>query len=192
MINLSRTVLNTNKAINLIKKRIEEREKEIRIIVVPVLYQVGEELTNKIKEFVWYKFYKSYKESDRTNRLGEDGGFLGTITYKVDEKKLSLKIYCDWDRLYIGEDSNSYYFPHHIDTYTGELFVEDLYNYIYFGEWPYSLKPQAIKHGFKGLSEPLQKKVDKYMDEYLSKKIKLALQSHEINAKIVNKKISKK
>lgn len=189
---MSKTVLNTNKAFDLIKKRIEEKENEIRRAVVPVLYSVGEELTNKIKEFVWYKFYKSYEESDRTNRLGEDGGFLGTISFKVDEAKLSVKVYCDWDRLYIGEDVNSEYFPHHIDAYTGELFVEDLYNYIYYGEWPYSLKPKSIKHGFKGLSKPLQKEVNNYIDEYLSKKIKSSLQSIGINVKIINRKYSKK
>lgn len=189
---MAKSTLNSSKALSIINKRIEEKNLEIRKIIIPVLYKVGEELTSKIKEFVWYKFYQSYKESERTNRLGEDGGFLGTITFKVDEKKLSVKVYCDWDKLYIGADSDSYYFPHHIDAYTGELFVQDLYNYIYYGEWPYSLKPQSIKHGFRGLSESLQKEVNKYIDEYLALKINSALQSSGIKSKIINRKISKK
>lgn len=189
---MSKSTFDTSKALDVIKKKIEERNLEIKKAIIPTLYEIGEELTSKIKEFVWYKFYQSYKESDRTNRLGEDGGFLGTISFKIDESNLSVKIYCDWDKLYIGEDSNSYYFPHHIDAYTGELFVEDLYNYIYYGEWPYSLKPQSIKHGFKGLSKSLQKEVNKYIDEYISKKIKAALNSLGINSLVVNRKISKK
>lgn len=187
---MAKSKFNSNAAMKQLLSALEKKRQEAKNAMIPALNKIGKEITEKIKEFVWYRFYDTYPESDRTNRLADDGGFLGTISYRVDESKLSIEVYCDWDKLYIGPDADENMYPHHYDAYTGEAFVEELYDYIYYGKWPYSYKPRPIRKGFKGISKELQQQLNKMIDNYVLKEINSALKAAGINGKIVNKSLT--
>lgn len=189
---MAKSSFNSSMAMKQLLNALEEKRKEAKKAMIPALNNIGKELTDKIKQFVWWRFYETYPESERTNRLGEDGGFLGTISYKVNEANLSVEIYCDWDKLYIEPDQNDSKFPHHYDAYTGEAFVEELYDYIYYGKWPYSYKPRPIIKGFKGISKDLQRQLNQMINNYVLKEMNKALRAAGINGKIVNKNLTQR
>ena len=62
-----------------VKKAKEDVEKRL----VSLLNRMGEDITNKIKDYVNMYFYDSVAPSDAYNRLAGAGGFLDTITYEM-------------------------------------------------------------------------------------------------------------
>lgn len=165
---------------------IKQAKDDIEYRIQKLLDKIAQDTVSKIKEYVLDFFYYSVPESEVYDRLGEMGGFLGTITYKVDKDNLSIKIFCDWEKLkFISGGPGK--MPHHIDVYTGELFTEGLYDYIMYGEWNRSMLPKSIINGFDGISDKLQEEINDWLDGYLTSKIASALEEKGINVKILNK-----
>lgn len=183
-----RSNLSTRYAYKQLMSSINQAKNDIEYRIKKLLVRIGKDTVEKIKEYVLDFFYNSVPESNVYDRLGEMGGFLGTITYEVDESNLSIKIFCDWGKLKFTSGGPGK-MPHHIDVYTGELFTEGLYDYIMYGDWNRTMLPKSIINGFDGISEELQKEINDWLNDYLTSKIVNALEQEGIKIKIINKNI---
>lgn len=183
-----RSNLSTRYAYKQLMSSINQAKNDIEYRIKKLLVRIGKDTVEKIKEYVLDFFYNSVPESNVYDRLGEMGGFLGTITYEVDESNLSIKIFCDWEKLKFTSGGPGK-MPHHIDVYTGELFTEGLYDYIMYGDWNRTMLPRSIINGFDGISEELQKEINDWLNDYLTSKIVNALEQEGIKIKIINKNI---
>lgn len=183
-----RSNLSTRYAYKQLMSSINQAKNDIEYRIKKLLVRIGKDTVEKIKEYVLDFFYNSVPESNVYDRLGEMGGFLGTITYEVDESNLSIKIFCDWEKLKFTSGGPGK-MPHHIDVYTGELFTEGLYDYIMYGDWNRTMLPKSIINGFDGISEELQKEINDWLNDYLTSKIVNALEQEGIKIKIINKNI---
>lgn len=180
--------LSTRYAYKQLMSSINQAKNDIEYRIKKLLVRIAKDTVEKIKEYVLDFFYNSVPESNVYDRLGEMGGFLGTITYEVDESNLSIKIFCDWEKLKFTSGGPGK-MPHHIDVYTGELFTEGLYDYIMYGDWNRTMLPKSIINGFDGISEELQKEINDWLNDYLTSKIVNALEQEGIKIKIINKNI---
>lgn len=183
-----RSNLSTRYAYKQLMSSINQAKNDIEYRIKKLLVRIAKDTVEKIKEYVLDFFYNSVPESNVYDRLGEMGGFLGTITYEVDESNLSIKIFCDWEKLKFTSGGPGK-MPHHIDVYTGELFTEGLYDYIMYGDWNRTMLPKSIINGFDGISEELQKEINDWLNDYLTSKIVNALEQEGIKIKIINKNI---
>lgn len=183
-----RSNLSTRYAYKQLMSSINQAKNDIEYRIKKLLVRIAKDTVEKIKEYVLDFFYNSVPESNVYDRLGEMGGFLGTITYEVDESNLSIKIFCDWEKLKFTSGGPGK-MPHHIDVYTGELFTEGLYDYIMYGDWNRTMLPKSIINGFDGISEELQKEISDWLNDYLTSKIVNALEQEGIKIKIINKNI---
>lgn len=180
--------LSTRYAYKQLMSSIHQAKNDIEYRIKKLLVRIAKDTVEKIKEYVLDFFYNAVPESEVYDRLGEMGGFLGTITYEIDESNLSIKIFCDWEKLKFTSGGPGK-MPHHIDVYTGELFTEGLYDYIMYGEWNRSMLPKSILNGFDGISEKLQKEINDWLNDYLTSKIINALEQEGIKVKIINRNI---
>lgn len=180
--------LNTRYAYRQLMNSIKNAKADIEDRIQKLLVRIAKDTTQRIKEYVLDFFYYQVPDSNVYDRLGEMGGFLGTITYEIDSKNLSIRIYCDWNKLkFISGGVGK--LPHHIDVYTGERFTEGLYDYIMYGEWNRITLPNSILNGFDGISEELQREINDWLNDYLTTTVVNALEREGIRVKIINKNI---
>lgn len=167
---------------------IKNAKQDVEYRIKKLLVRIAKDTVSKIKEYVLDFFYYSTPTSPAYDRLGEMGGFLGTISYEIDESNLSIRIYCDWDKLKF--DHGEYgKLPHHIDLTTGEMFTTGLYDYVMYGDWNKKNLPMSIRSGFDGISVELQKEINEWLEQYLTAKIAQSLEQEGINVTIINKNL---
>lgn len=167
---------------------IKNAKQDVEYRIKKLLVRIAKDTVSKIKEYVLDFFYYSTPTSPAYDRLGEMGGFLGTISYEIDESNLSIRIYCDWDKLKFdyGEYGK---LPHHIDLTTGEMFTTGLYDYIMYGDWNKENLPMSIRSGFNGISDELQKEINQWLEQYLTTRIAQSLEKEGIKVTIINKSL---
>lgn len=184
----SKSNLSSRYAYKQLMSSIKNAKQDIEYRIQKLLVRIAKDTVAKLKEYIMDFFYNSVPESEVYDRLGEMGGFLGTVTYEIDYDNLSIKIHCDWEKLKFTSGGPGK-LPHHIDVYTGELFTTGLYDYIMYGEWNSNNLPNSIKNGFDGISEELQEEINLWLENYLTTRIKNSLEKEGINVKILNKKL---
>lgn len=165
---------NTTYAYKQFTKALNKGEKDIGVIAEKALAKMGAEVTKKVKEYVMNLFYSSVPSSTAYHRLMNAGGFLDTISYRIEKEGGSdiahLVIFCDWTKLYFGTDPG--YMPHHMNAKTGEHFTAGLYDYIMNGEWPGGRvsKPQhTVMSG--GISEELSRSINDWLGNFATRKV---------------------
>lgn len=183
---MGKSNLSSRYAYRQLMNSINNAKQDVEYRIRKLLVRIAKDTTNKIKEYVVEFFYRATPTSIAYDRLGEMGGFLGTISYEIDEQNLSIRIYCDWNKLKF--DRGSYgKLPHHIDLTTGEMFTTGLYDYVMYGEWNKENLPMSIRSGFDGISDELQEQINNWLENYLTTRITNALEKEGINVKILNK-----
>lgn len=185
---MGKSNLSSRYAYRQLMNSIKNAKQDIEYRISKLLIRIAKDTVSKIKEYVLDFFYYSTPTSPAYDRLGEMGGFLGTISYEIDESNLSIRIYCDWDKLKFdyGEYGK---LPHHIDLTTGEMFTTGLYDYIMYGDWNKENLPMSIRSGFNGISDELQKEINQWLEQYLTARIAQSLEKEGIKVTIINKNL---
>lgn len=185
---MGKSNLSSRYAYKQLMSSIKNAKQDIEYRISKLLIRIAKDTVSKIKEYVLDFFYYSTPTSLAYDRLGEMGGFLGTISYEIDESNLSIRIYCDWDKLKFdyGEYGK---LPHHIDLTTGEMFTTGLYDYIMYGDWNKENLPMSIRSGFNGISDELQKEINQWLEQYLTTRIAQSLEKEGIKVTIINKNL---
>lgn len=185
---MGKSNLSSRYAYRQLMNSIKNAKQDVEYRIKKLLVRIAKDTVSKIKEYVLDFFYYSTPTSPAYDRLGEMGGFLGTISYEIDESNLSIRIYCDWDKLKFdyGEYGK---LPHHIDLTTGEMFTTGLYDYIMYGDWNKENLPMSIRSGFNGISDELQKEINQWLEQYLTTRIAQSLEKEGIKVTIINKSL---
>lgn len=185
---MGKSNLSSRYAYRQLMNSIKNAKQDVEYRIRKLLVRIAKDTVSKIKEYVLDFFYYSTPISLAYDRLGEMGGFLGTISYEIDESNLSIRIYCDWDKLKFdyGEYGK---LPHHIDLTTGEMFTTGLYDYIMYGDWNKENLPMSIRSGFNGISDELQKEINQWLEQYLTTRIAQSLEKEGIKVTIINKSL---
>ena len=168
---------------NSVKKAKEDVEERL----VALLDRIGKDTTDKVKEYVNLYFYDSVMSSDSYNRLAGAGGFLDTITYEINVKDISVKIYCDWEKLNFSPDPG--HLGHHIG-FDGEHFTTGLYDYIMDGNWHSSKIVAKPRHYCNGIQPELAESINKWLGDYATKKVRDNLANAGYDVKIINQDLS--
>lgn len=138
-----------------------------------ILDYVGSNGVEKTRELVREYFYNSLPEGSAYTRLEEDGGFLNTISYTVQNDK--IKIYCDWGKL--GYDYVESGLSSHIG-FDGSAFTEGLYEYIIEGSFP---NPSGVKVSsrvlnYNGMEQELNEELSEFYTNLAREEIEKDLQ----------------
>ena len=166
-----------------VKKAKEDVEKRL----VSLLDRIGKDTTDKVKEYVNLYFYDSVAPSDAYNRLAGAGGFLDTITYEIDKSNISVKIYCDWERLNFSADPG--HFGHHIG-FDGEHFTTGLYDYIMDGNWSGGIVARPRNY-CSGIWPELSDSINQWLGDYATKRVREDLSNAGYSVIINNASLSK-
>ena len=179
--------LNTTYVYKQFMNSVKKAKEDVEERLVALLDRIGKDTTDKVKEYVNLYFYDSVAPSDAYNRLAGAGGFLDTITYEINVKDISVKIYCDWEKLNFSPDPG--HLGHHIG-FDGEHFTTGLYDYIMDGNWHSSKIVAKPRHYCNGIQPELAESINKWLGDYATKKVRDNLANAGYDVKIINQDLS--
>lgn len=179
--------LNTTYVYRQFMNSVKKAQEDVEERLMALLDRIGKDTTNKVKEYVNLYFYNSVAPSNIYNRLAGAGGFLDTITYEVNTSDISVKIYCDWERLNFSADPG--YLGHHIG-FDGSHFTTGLYDYIMDGHWSGGIVAQPRNY-CGGIWPELSDSMNQWLGDYATRKVRENLSKAGYNVIINNATLSR-